>query len=71
MEEILCHVLVINTLTGKNQFHERHLGVNLQKVELLKSSGLGEDPLNNYESLNLGSPPVDFISSVNCPPSRK
>jgi hypothetical protein len=40
--------LVINKLTGKNQFHDCHLRVNVQKVELLKSSGLGEDPLKNY-----------------------
>jgi hypothetical protein len=40
--------LVINKLTGKNQFHDRHLRVNVQKVELLKSGGWEEDPLENY-----------------------
>jgi hypothetical protein len=40
--------LVINKLTGKNQFHDCHLWVNVQKIELLKSSGWGEDSLENY-----------------------
>jgi hypothetical protein len=39
---------MIKLVTGKNQFHDCHLWVNVQKLELLKSSGLGEDPLKNY-----------------------
>jgi hypothetical protein len=40
--------LVINKLTGKNQFHDCHLWMNVQKVELFKSRGWEEDPLENY-----------------------
>jgi hypothetical protein len=35
--------LVIKKLTGKNQFHDCHLWVKVHKVELHKSSGVGED----------------------------
>jgi hypothetical protein len=44
----------MNKLTGKNQFHDCHLWVNVQKVKLLKSSGWGVDPLENYGISQLG-----------------
>jgi hypothetical protein len=38
--------LVINKLTCKNQFHDYHLWVNVQKAELFKSNGWGENMYN-------------------------
>jgi len=41
--------LVINKLIGNNWFHGCHLWVNVQKVELLKSSQYEKDPLKREE----------------------
>ncbi len=46
--------LEINKQIGKKQFHGCHLWLNVPKMELLKSSGVGKDTLKNYGVSQVG-----------------
>lgn len=46
--------LEINKGIGKKTFHGCHLWLNVPKIELLKSSGVGKDTLKNYGVSQVG-----------------